>query len=156
MNDKLLAKIGKLVEPEGDAGFYGGDLQLSYIDFLFKYDLHSHFSFHQDIRHGTDPVVTVVVKLTSDPTTMFVADANESAYSEDVGEAQLLLSGQFHRSGRSTARTVLATFFYSNPPKVKTEAASTSAADEGEEGEEGEGEGEDSDEEEGEPSEEEK
>jgi len=148
MNDKLLAKIGKLVEPEDDSGFYGGDLQLSYLDFLFKYDLHSHFSFHQDMRHASTPVITVVVKLTADPTSMYVANAQETALSTDVGEAHLLLSAQFHRSGRSTARTVLATFFYSLSPKssvkVKTEGPSSSAAhdQEGEEGEEEEEEGE--------------
>ena len=41
-------------------------------NFLFKYDLHSHFSYHQDLRHGKvasfnqASSFTAVVKLTAD------------------------------------------------------------------------------------------
>eukprot|EP00962_Isochrysis_galbana_P003710 scaffold1047_cov112-Isochrysis_galbana.AAC.1 len=31
---------------------YGGDFELVFVDILFKYDLHSHFTYHTDDRHG--------------------------------------------------------------------------------------------------------
>eukprot|EP00962_Isochrysis_galbana_P053293 scaffold24735_cov131-Isochrysis_galbana.AAC.2 len=45
---------------------YGGDFELVFVDILFKYDLHSHFTYHTDDRHGHHPVLAVVVQLTAD------------------------------------------------------------------------------------------
>lgn len=91
-------------------------LTLEYVDFLFKYDNHSHFTYHQDLRDpakGPDSVLTVVMKLTVDKTTLHVAGAGAEAKLFDIGDAQVFLSGMFHRSGDATVRTVLVSFFYS-------------------------------------------
>jgi len=52
---------------------YGGDFELVFVDILFKYDLHSHFTYHTDDRHGHHPVLAVVVQLTADESSRHVA-----------------------------------------------------------------------------------
>jgi hypothetical protein len=65
----------------------------------------------------------VVVKVTADKTTMQAAGSQKEAFSTGIGDAQVFLSKTYHRSGQSTARTVLVSFFYTtnmtmpaNPP----------------------------------------
>jgi hypothetical protein len=117
MDNQILEELKGLTKRT--PGFAGGpcDLKLIAIDYLFKYDLHSHFTFHIDQRLSREPDITVVVKVTADKTTMQVAGAEKEASSTGIGDAQVFLSRTYHRSGQSTARTVLVSFFYSNMTK---------------------------------------
>jgi hypothetical protein len=116
-------------------GFAGGpcDLKLIAIDYLFKYDLHSHFTFHIDQRQGREPDITVVVKVTADKTTMQVAGAEKEASSTGIGDAQVFLSKTYHRSGQSTARLIYTDMTKpANPPSTRAggEAADPSTGQE--------------------------
>jgi hypothetical protein len=96
LNDAIMSGIGEHVSAAKtgeELTLSGDDMQLDHIDLLFKYDLHSHFSYHEDPRHEKpSPVVTVVVKLTADETSMHVAGADADATSKEVGDAHVLLS----------------------------------------------------------------
>jgi hypothetical protein len=76
MNNQILEDLKDLTK-QRTPGFAGGpcDLKLIAIDYLFKYDLHSHFTLHIDRRLGREPDITVVVKVTAVKTTMQVAGA---------------------------------------------------------------------------------
>jgi hypothetical protein len=55
----------------------------------------------------------------------------KEASSTGIGDAQLFLSKTYHRSGQSTARTVLVSFFYSDmtkPPNPPSSMAGSEAA----------------------------
>eukprot|EP00962_Isochrysis_galbana_P030177 scaffold9764_cov150-Isochrysis_galbana.AAC.1 len=87
------------------------------------YDLHSHFTYHTDDRHGHHPVLAVVVQLTADESSRHVAGAESEASTAAVaGEAHVVLCNSYHRSGRSTARTVLAVFFYKQKTRAVAQA----------------------------------
>eukprot|EP00962_Isochrysis_galbana_P000541 scaffold155_cov106-Isochrysis_galbana.AAC.7 len=103
---------------------YGGDFELVFVDILFKYDLHSHFTYHTDDRHGHHPVLAVVVQLTADAdkSSRHVAGAESEAITAAVGEAHVVLCNSYHRSRRSTARTVLAVFFYKQKTRAVAQA----------------------------------
>eukprot|EP00962_Isochrysis_galbana_P039795 scaffold14337_cov132-Isochrysis_galbana.AAC.1 len=62
---------------------YGGDFELVFVDILFKYDLHSHFTYHTDDRHGHHPVLAVVVQLTAEESSRHVAGAESEAITAD-------------------------------------------------------------------------
>jgi len=114
-------------------------LQLIFVDFLFKYDLHSHFTYHQDLRHGKSAVFTAVVKLTADESSLHVAGAAAPAVFKEIGDAHVLLSRMYHRSGASTARTVLAVFFYKiGRERTRLESAGVETDEQHEETQQGE------------------
>lgn len=142
MNDSIMISIGKHANASksADGTFSGDQLELAYIDFLLKYDQHAHFTYHQDLRHSKHPVVTVVVMLTADKATMHVAGAAKEAASNVLGDAHLLMSQTFHRSGESTPRTVLASFFYKTkktaPVVATTDTGAPSGVQPEDEGEE--------------------
>jgi hypothetical protein len=87
MNNQILEDLKGLTKRT--PGFAGGpcDLKLIAIDYRFKYNLHSHFTFHIDQRLGRELDITVVVKVTADKTTMQVAGAEKEASSTGIGGA---------------------------------------------------------------------
>jgi len=166
MNEKIMKDLTRLVGEKAPQSMavYGGDFELVFVDILFKYDLHSHFTYHTDDRHGHHPVLAVVVQLTADESSRHVAGAESEAITAAVGEAHVVLCNSYHRSGRSTARTVLAVFFYkqktravaqAQPPEKavqpsepkQEEAGSSKPEDEAQGGEEEDGEEEEEEEE---------
>jgi hypothetical protein len=116
LNAWIMSEMATLVlkaEEPTKSGFRT-TLSLAFVDILFKYDNHSHFTYHQDLRAtpAADTVVTVVLKLSADKTTLHIAGAECETELNLVGDAAVFLSMMYHRSGKATVRSVLASFFY--------------------------------------------
>eukprot|EP00962_Isochrysis_galbana_P059630 scaffold33329_cov146-Isochrysis_galbana.AAC.1 len=57
INEKIMKDLTRLVGEKAPQSLavYGGDFELVFVDILFKYDLHSHFTYHTDDRSTRPP-----------------------------------------------------------------------------------------------------
>ena len=90
---------------------------------LFNWNAHSLFSYHTDVKS----TVTVIVNLSAAKSSFFIAGKEEAIYNEP-GDAFVLPSAAWHRSGIAERRTVKVAFFFNLVKKEKVVALTEAPA----------------------------